>query len=357
MKEIKGNIFDINADAICVTTNGVTKANGELVMGKGIALEFKNKFPSLPAVLGKAVKKNGNVVHVNKAWEITPYNLGNTPSYHIISFPTKHDWRDKSDINLIIQSAQQAVIVADKLGLKKVLLPRPGCGLGGLNWEKEVKPAIEGILDDRFWIVTPVPEHHQDLIDAVERVSIREEATGETRFGSQDPIPKLHPAKDGIDHINVYSKGNTELGVYLSNFTSIRRKQQTGGNRAPIFWPALETEDGLFSSVEGYWYWLGVPEGTPGRDRLKSLYGLEAKKVGRELRGKNWQDSAEFKRKICGAIRNKVMLSAKCQSLMRANTLPYVHYYVMQGNVVIPKEGQWIWDFITELEKELKGQK
>ena len=47
------------------------------------------------------------------------------------------------------------------------------------------------------------------------------------------------PSTDGIDHINIYSKGKTSLGRWLSNFA-----------KSPI-----ETEDGHFDSIEGYWYW------------------------------------------------------------------------------------------------------
>ncbi len=155
MKEIKGNIFNVEADAICVTTNGVVKANGELVMGAGIAKAFAERWPSLPLRLGQAVKAHGNVVMVNKAWEVSPQKIHTMPSYHIISFPTKHHWKDKSDLGLIIRSAKQLVVVADKLNLKQVVLTRPGCGLGGLDWETQVKPVLEPILDDRFNIITP----------------------------------------------------------------------------------------------------------------------------------------------------------------------------------------------------------
>lgn len=155
MKEIKGNIFDItDADAICVTTNGIVKSNGELVMGAGIAKQFAERFPSLPSDLGKAVREYGNVVLSNRAWEMTPNNWDNTPSYYVVSFPTKNHWKDPSPMWLIKRSAEQLVIAADRMHWEKIVLPRPGCGLGGLKWE-DVKKMIEPILDDRFYIITP----------------------------------------------------------------------------------------------------------------------------------------------------------------------------------------------------------
>ena len=65
MKEIKGDIFDYIgiADAICVTTNGIVKKNGELVMGAGIAKAMADKYPDLAKVLGKKVNTTGkNIV-------------------------------------------------------------------------------------------------------------------------------------------------------------------------------------------------------------------------------------------------------------------------------------------------------
>jgi len=144
MIEIKGNIFDIEADAICVTTNGLTNTKGELIMGKGLALQFKERFPYLPYYFGRNVLEHGNQVFYIKHFS--------DPT--IFSFPTKHHWRNPSDINLIKQSAIQLANHVTLLKLKKVLLTRPGTGLGGLLWE-QVKPVIESILDDRFYIVSP----------------------------------------------------------------------------------------------------------------------------------------------------------------------------------------------------------
>lgn len=159
MKEITGNIFDLgnakaldgspiditDADAICVTTNGIVKANGELVMGAGIALAFAKRFPNLPRYLGECVTEKGNQVY-----SVLPSLFTKS----VASFPTKHHWKDQSDLKLIHTSAHQLVEKANKWRWQKVILPRPGCGLGGLKWA-DVKAVIEPILDDRFYIITP----------------------------------------------------------------------------------------------------------------------------------------------------------------------------------------------------------
>jgi len=64
----------------------------------------------------------------------------------------KHKWWEKADLGLIYQSTQELVKVADREDFKTILLPRPGCGNGGLYWD-DVKPAIDGYLDDRFLII------------------------------------------------------------------------------------------------------------------------------------------------------------------------------------------------------------
>ena len=143
MKETTSNIWDAELNAICVTTNGIVNKNEELVMGKGFALEVSERFPGIAKSLGKHVLHFGNV----------PYLYRNYPlikEFHIISLPTKHHWRDSSDINLIENSIKLVVEIADHNPVfKRIGMTRPGCGNGELVWEF-VKPVIKPYLDDRF---------------------------------------------------------------------------------------------------------------------------------------------------------------------------------------------------------------
>lgn len=165
MKEIKGNIFDqTDADAICVTTCGVVKSNGELVMGAGIAKQFANRYPLLAKHLGGLVSTYGNQVYgYSKSYGSNVYVTKKEHRPVVFSFPTKHDWKDPSSLKLIEESAEQLVEKANFCDFTKIVLPRPGCGLGQLNWE-DVKAVIEPILDDRFYIITPITD--QDLEEA-----------------------------------------------------------------------------------------------------------------------------------------------------------------------------------------------
>jgi len=141
MKESVGNLWDAKPEFIrCITTNGIVKNNGDLIMGAGIALQAKERYPQLPSLLGSYVKRSGNMVYYLE-------------EFNIASFPTKDNWKDKSDIHLIVGSCVQLSAMLENLD-KYAILPRPGCGNGGLDWKKEVKPYISGILSDRVWIIT-----------------------------------------------------------------------------------------------------------------------------------------------------------------------------------------------------------
>jgi len=140
------------ADAVCFTSNGIIKSGGELVMGAGIAKQFRDRFELIAERFGALVKSQGNHVYFLKFME--PPNDVDYRMIWIVSFPTKHHWRNDSDLELIKQSANELMTQLNNAPfIKTVYLPRPGVGLGGLSWEKEVRPAIEKILDNRV-IVT-----------------------------------------------------------------------------------------------------------------------------------------------------------------------------------------------------------
>lgn len=146
-----GDIFELprnRNEAVCVTTNGVVKKNGCAVMGAGIAKQANMSFTDLSLNLGELLKARGNQVY-----DMGFYRDGVTGKWvRIITFPTKHHWRDKSDLNLIEVSARQLVDICDEAEITTCYLTRPGCANGGLDWETQVRPLLEPILDDRFVI-------------------------------------------------------------------------------------------------------------------------------------------------------------------------------------------------------------
>lgn len=146
------------------------------------------------------------------------------------------------------------------------------------------------------------------------------------------------PENDGLDHINVYSKGRTELGTFLSNFA----------------YSPIKTEDGYFNSIEGYWYWLSCSH--TDRDILRKLHGFEAKKKGRELRGKDWETSLVFKDKVKKAIEIKVRSNDVIKQKFVESSLPLTHYYVFYGKTKVPEGSEWIMEFLEELRETLKKE-
>ena len=134
-------------DAVCVTTNGCIRRDGRAVMGRGIALTADRKFNLAPTLAGY-LKLYGNRpfymgVH-------TDPDTGRTMS--VLTFPTKHDWRNPSDPALIEYSARCLVPTVEKFGIRRCFLTCPGCANGGLDWTTQVYPVIAPILDDRFVI-------------------------------------------------------------------------------------------------------------------------------------------------------------------------------------------------------------
>ena len=151
MKEISGNMFSLVylkfADAICVTTNGFVKKNGRAVMGAGVALQARKIFKGLDLDLGRLIKKNGNIVQIIRSETIYNKRLP------VVSFPVKHNWWEKADLELIRKSLEQLQVLTDFNQWSKVILPRPGCMNGKLSWLREVKPLLESVIDDRIYII------------------------------------------------------------------------------------------------------------------------------------------------------------------------------------------------------------
>ena len=137
------------AEAVCITTNGTVTGRGLGVMGRGCALEAaerynpgKKRYQTLQRRLGDHLRMHGNHVGI----------LVPPPPWTLVAFPVKHEWQEMADFELIYRSCKELIALADRHGWTQVVLPRPGCGNGGLSWV--VVQPIGLILDDRFIVVT-----------------------------------------------------------------------------------------------------------------------------------------------------------------------------------------------------------
>ena len=167
MKELRygGNLFLLpdGPEAAVVTTNGIVKKDGDAVMGAGIAKYARDEYPGIAAALGSMIRKHGNQAYFMGSWhDRHRAGKGLSPGVFVATMPTKHDWRDPSDLDLIRKSARELVGIADRNNLRKIYLPAPGCSNGRLDYASQVRPAIRSILDGRF-VVCLQP----DVYDAV----------------------------------------------------------------------------------------------------------------------------------------------------------------------------------------------
>lgn len=156
MIEKVGNIWHSGAEAICVPTNGIVKANGEAVMGAGMAKAAAEFYPPLPKYLGHCIQRFKNEVFFFPLVKPDGYGFEILQiSPIIVTFPTKNHWKDPSKIELIEESAKQLAQMAFSghlWKLKRIALPRVGCGknTGQLDWSV-VKPVLETyLIDNRF---------------------------------------------------------------------------------------------------------------------------------------------------------------------------------------------------------------
>ncbi|QOX77652.1 ADP-ribose-binding protein [Trichlorobacter lovleyi] len=146
MREMQVDIWSYQGQAIiAITTNGSITRDGRAIMGKGVARQAAERFPELRHQLGRLLQIRGNHVH-----EIM---LG------LVSFPVEETPYSLPELRLIRRSAEELRLLADQCGWTQVLVPRPGCGGGGMRWQ-EVKPLLEEFFDDRF-IVVSAPEHEK----------------------------------------------------------------------------------------------------------------------------------------------------------------------------------------------------
>lgn len=130
----RGDMFEVAADV------RVNPVNCVGVMGKGLAAEFKRRYPAMFEVYRctcevEWVRPGQLHIWYTEARDLT-----------IVNFPTKRDWRDKSrlgDIEVGLQALR--LYLEDRKDGLVVAVPALGCGEGGLSWS-DVRPQLEKYL-------------------------------------------------------------------------------------------------------------------------------------------------------------------------------------------------------------------
>src|ERR1017187_1730170 len=128
----RGNLLDAPVEALVNTVNTVG------VMGKGIALMFKEAFPENFRAYEDAC--NRGEIRIGHMF-VTESSKLEGPKW-IINFPSKKHWRHPSKLEWIAEGLKDLTRVISEKGIRSIALPPLGCGNGGLDWS-DVRPEIE----------------------------------------------------------------------------------------------------------------------------------------------------------------------------------------------------------------------
>ena len=128
--ETKGDLWDISYNDYwrVIPTNGSVNKQGLAVMGQGVALQATSRYPHLQKDLGDHLRKSG--------LQVLLYS-----DRGLVIFPVKFAWYERASMTLIEKSCGELVnyLLSSRM---KVVMPRVGCGNGGLAWNA-VRPILK----------------------------------------------------------------------------------------------------------------------------------------------------------------------------------------------------------------------
>lgn len=145
--------------------------------------------------------------------------------------------------------------------------------------------------------------------------------------------------EDGVSHLNIYSRGKTELGRFLSNFAL-----------SPFTHPKF----GSFNTIEGFWQYIKTGK---KHECFRTLSGMDCKKISKQYEK---QDCDNFQRYIKEAILLKIESNEKFKLLLKESTLPLTHYYYYGDQssykIIIPDNNKWVISYIEDIRKYLNNK-
>lgn len=144
-----GDILQSDVEALVNTVNCVG------VMGRGVALQFKNRFPGNFEAYAAAC--SSELVQPGRMFVYETRSLTN-PKF-IINFPTKRHWKGKSRIEDIESGLQALVAEVRARDIRSIAIPPLGAGLGGLDWadvRSRIVNAMSALDDVRIVVFEPI---------------------------------------------------------------------------------------------------------------------------------------------------------------------------------------------------------
>lgn len=142
----QGNMWDAyaEADRFVVTTNAVISQNGELVMGRGAALEAKTRFPHLPAKAAALIKEKASWQFKDDPKCLPVYGFLEIPNSKLGIFQVKYHFQEPANLELIRISTAMLALYAERHDDEKIVLNAPGDKLS----RSEVWPIVETLPDN-----------------------------------------------------------------------------------------------------------------------------------------------------------------------------------------------------------------
>jgi len=229
-----GDILRADAEALVNTVNSVG------VMGRGIALQFKEAFPANFRAYATACERGE--VEPGRMFVFETGAL--TPPRYIINFPTKRHWRGKSRMEDIEAGLVALVREIRARGIKSIAIPPLGAGLGGLSW-CDVRPRIEAALAPLTEVKVTVFEPSPNAAPVV---------------GKSGPIPQMTPGRAAlIGLVDRYLGGLLDPFVTLLEVHKLMYLMQEAGEPlrlkfvAAQYGPYAENLRHVLQKVEGYY--------------------------------------------------------------------------------------------------------
>ena len=248
----KGDILTEDADALVNTVNCVG------VMGRGIALQFKNAFPDNFKAYAEACKCDE--VRPGRMFVFETGRL--TSPYYIINFPTKRHWRGKSriaDIDAGLKALQE--VIREK-NIRSIAMPPLGSGLGGLSWA-EVRPRLEAVM--------------QEFADL--KIVVFEPGGGpeDGRINRSTDVPRMTPGRAALVALmDRYLHGLLDPFVVLLEVHKLMYFMQVAGQPLKLkltkghYGPYAENLRHVLSAVEGHFV-SGYADGVDAPDKPLEL--------------------------------------------------------------------------------------
>ena len=257
----EGNLLEAKAEALVNTVNTVG------VMGKGIALMFKEAFPENFRAYEDACKKKQ--INVGNVFVTERKDLLGGPKW-IVNFPTKKHWRNPSKLDWIRDGLQDLKKFIQEKNIRSIALPPLGSGNGGLDWQ-QVKPVIVTALSDL-----------QDV-----QITVYEPTARYQNVAKAAGVEKLTPARALVSELvrrySVLGFECTLLEIHKLAYLLQRRITASGADsplklqfQADKFGPYAPTLGHLLNSLDGSY--LHCEKRVADASVLDTIWFEEAKK-------------------------------------------------------------------------------